>query len=258
MAAENQTIGSFERQIVRTIGYKYLLSLPTGYDAEPGRRWPVLLFLHGGGERGTDPWLVAQHGPPKLIRGPVAAPATTTTRAAAEASTETVARRETAARMLKEQFIVVSPQCPEGASWDDVAVLALLDEILAQHRADASRVYLTGLSLGGYGTWSVGLKNPQRFAAIVPVCGGGQRRDIRTRVRENKSVITSLGVWAFHGAKDATVPIEESEVLVNDLRRAGNEVRFTVYPDAGHDSWTQTYANPDLYAWMLQHRRTGQ
>jgi predicted peptidase len=116
-------------------------------------------------------------------------------------------------------------------------------------------VYLTGLSLGGYGTWSVGLKNPQRFAAIVPICGGGARRDIRRNAGGNRQMLTTLGIWAFHGARDTTVPIEESELLVNDLRRIGADVQFTVYPEAGHNSWTETYNNPDLYTWLLKHQR---
>ncbi len=256
-AADTQTVASFQKTITKNVGYHYLVSLPTGYDAAAGKKWPVILFLHGAGERGTDPWLVAKHGPPKLIRGemPAPPPAPDTPAAPAETS-EARARREAAATMLRENFIVVSPQCPAGTWWDDDAVLALLDEVMAKHQTDARRLYLTGLSMGGFGTWSVGLKYPERFAAIVPICGGGNSVDVRRSAREKKAAFTSLGVWAFHGAKDPTVPLEESETMVAALKKTGvTDLQLTVYPEAKHDSWTETYANPELYVWLLKHER---
>jgi predicted peptidase len=247
-AAEAQSVASFERTITKTVGYHYLLHLPAGYDARAERVWPLIVFLHGSGERGADPWLVAKHGPPKLLRAGSPAPANKTAEAAA--------RRTEASRFLAANFIVVSPQCPAGLWWDDDAVLALADEIVKQHKVDTRRVYLTGLSMGGFGTWSVGLKNPGRFAAIVPICGGGQRIDVMRSARERKAELQSLGVWGFHGAKDPTVPIEESESMVAALKKAGvTDLQFTVYPEAKHDSWTESYANPDLYTWLLQHQR---
>lgn len=247
-AAATQIVQSFERTISKTVGYQYLLSLPQGYEAEPSRRWPLLLFLHGSGERGAEVWNVAKHGPPKLLRGeaPAAPDETPAARTAREAS----------ARALAENFIVVSPQCPAGTWWDDDAVGALLDEIQAKHRVDAARVYLTGLSMGGYGTWSYAMKNPGRFAAIAPICGGGEPGTVRRMARARKNVYAGLGVWVFHGALDPTVPLEESQQMVDALKKAGlTEVQFTIYPEARHDSWTATYANPELYAWLLRHRR---
>lgn len=256
-AAETQTVESFQRTITKTVGYQYLLSFPTGYDAATGKLWPVLLFLHGSGERGTDPWLVAKHGPPKLLRGDLPPPVPEA--GAPAVPVESVldrARREQATALLRDRFIVVSPQCPAGQSWDDDTVLALLDEVAARYRSDPRRIYLTGLSLGGYGTWSVGLKYPERFAAIVPICGGGQPVDARRSAREKKSAFLGLGVWAFHGAKDPAVPLAESEWMIAALKQAGaTDVKFTVYPEAGHDSWTESYANPELYSWLLQHER---
>ena len=250
-AAETQTVQSFERTVTKTIGYQYLLHLPAGDAASAERVWPLIVFLHGSGERGSDPWLVARHGPPKLLRTDAPTPADETPDAAA--------RRAAAARQLATQFIVVSPQCPAGAWWDDDAVLALAEEIAAKHKVDSRRVYLTGLSMGGFGTWSVGVKNPGRFAALVPVCGGGQRFDLHRLDRPQKAALPSLGVWAFHGAKDPTVPLEESERMVAALQKAGvTDLQFTVYPEAKHDSWTETYANPDLYTWLLQHSRSPQ
>ena len=262
-AAESQTVVAFEKTITKKVGYQYLLSLPTGYDATSDKKWPVILFLHGSGERGTDPWKVAVHGPPKLIRGPVPAvaapPPAPGTKAPPPPPPETAearAFREQSAAFLKANFIVVSPQCPAGTWWDDDGVLALLDEITANHKTDPTRHYLTGLSMGGFGTWSVAMKYPERFAAIVPVCGGGSTVDLRRTGRDKKAALTSLGVWVFHGAKDPTVLLEESETMVAALKKIGvTDLRFTVYPEAKHDSWTETYNNPELYAWLLTHRR---
>ena len=249
-AAETQTVQRFDRTITKKVGYEYLLSLPQGYDPAGGKKWPLMLFLHGSGERGSDIWLVAKHGPPKLLRGEAPAPAGETPDARA--------RREAATKALAENFIVVSPQCPGGVWWDDDAIGALLDEIAAKHKVDGDRVYLTGLSMGGYGTWSYAMRNPGRFAAIVPICGGGEPGIVRRMARQKKAELTNLAVWVFHGAKDPAVPLEESEAMVAALKKAGStELQFTIYPEAMHDSWTETYANPELYAWLLkQERRT--
>ena len=234
-AAESQTVASFEKTITKQVGYQYLLALPVGYDAAKDKAWPLLVFLHGSGERGSDPWLVAKHGPPKLLR---------------ESPLSHVGQS------LAENFIVVSPQCPANTWWDDDAIGALLDEIAAKHRVDAKRVYLTGLSMGGYGTWSYAMKNPGRFAAIVPICGGGEPSMVRRMARLRKNDLTTLGVWVFHGAQDPTVPLEESQQMVDALKKAAvTDVQFTLYPEAKHDSWTETYANPELYAWLLRHSR---
>jgi predicted peptidase len=235
-AAETQTIHTFERTLTKTAAYKYLLALPLAYDAKAAtKRWPLLLFLHGSGERGDDVWLVATHGPPKIIR------------AAAD---------DSATKLLRENFIVVSPQCPKGKAWETDALLALLDEISSQHHVDATRVYLTGLSMGGFGAWDLALRFPERFAAVVPICGGGDFLSPYFTHLTKRADLRRLGVWAFHGAKDATVPPAESERMINLLKRFEvADVKLTVYPEATHDSWTLTYANPEVYAWLLQHQR---
>lgn len=198
----------------------YLLSLPPGYGVEK-QSWPVLIFLHGSGERGSNLSLVKKHGPPKLVDS----------------------------RALP--FIVVSPQCPSGARWKDDAVLAslqgMLDEISRKFSADVERVYLTGLSLGGEGTWHWAWKEPYRFAAIAPICGRADPEWGRS--------LGHLPTWVFHGAKDTAVPLSQSEAIVEVLRASGNEPRFTVYPEAGHDSWTESYANDELYAWLLTFKK---
>jgi predicted peptidase len=219
-----QTAQEFHLERKQVLTADYLLFLPHGYDASSKKRWPLILFLHGAGERGTNIWLVAKHGPPKV---------------------------DTAAANFP--FIVVSPQCPEGRIWSNDLLLALLDGIEKKYPVDLHRVYLTGLSLGGFGTWSLGLSHPERFAAIAPICGGG---DLITPLLADKSTLTTLPVWAFHGGKDPVVPPEESERMVNYLKKLGvQEVKLTIYPEAQHDCWTETYANPELFDWFLRHSR---
>ena len=222
-----QQVRKFSKDITRTVALDYLLFLPKDHAAEPEKRWPLILFLHGAGERGSDVWRVAVHGPPKIVRDKPDFP-----------------------------FIVVSPQCPAGRRWADDEVLALLDDVLERYPVDRQRVYLTGLSMGGYGTWSLGMSHPARFAAIVPICGGGDPLKALLPDPQNVQALRSLPVWAFRGAKDPTVKLAESERMVDALRKFGcKEVELTVYPEAQHDSWTETYANPKLYDWLLSHRR---
>ena len=226
MALKNQVKKSFKGKSVKALGLEYLLFLPADYQKDKEKPWPLMLFLHGAGERGKDLSKVTVHGPPKLVKENGDFP-----------------------------FILVSPQCPAGESWSDEALLGLLDEVIKKHRVDTSRVYLTGLSMGGYGSWSLGLNNPERFAALVPICGGGDLLPVLLPGGGKQAALKKLPVWAFHGAKDSVVPISESERMVNALKKAGNQnVKFTVYPEADHDSWTETYKNQELYDWLLQQK----
>jgi predicted peptidase len=223
----NQKPVAFKKKLTETAKANYLLFLPAQYKKGSSTRWPLLLFLHGAGERGTNIWKVAAHGPPKLVKNTPDFP-----------------------------FIVVSPQCPTGERWSANILNALLDDVTRRYRVDTNRVYLTGLSMGGYGTWKLALAHPQRFAAIVPICGGGETIDVLLAGRRRAAALKTMGIWAFHGAKDPVVPLEESERMANALKRAGcTNVQLTVYPDATHDSWTETYNNPKLYDWLLAHRR---
>ena len=213
--------------VTKTATLDYLLYQPKDYDAKGDKKWPLILFLHGAGERGTDLAKVTIHGPPKLVKQGKEFP-----------------------------FIIVSPQCPENQRWDSAALLALLDDLIAKHKVDASRVYVTGLSMGGYGSWSLGMLHPEKFAAIAPICGGGSTIDVKLSNRQKANPLKTLGVWAFHGGKDSVVPVAESERMINELKKAGcADVKLTVYPEANHDSWTATYDNPELYDWFLQHKR---
>jgi predicted peptidase len=222
-----QTAKRFSKRVSRTVTLDYLLFLPQEYSAKPEQKWPLILFLHGAGERGTNVSLVATHGPPKIVKNKPDFP-----------------------------FIVVSPQCPEGQTWANDALLALLADIMKTCRVDASRVYLTGLSMGGYGTWSLGLAYPEKFAAIAPICGGGDPLKILLPDPKKAAALKRLPVWAFHGAKDPVVKLNESERMVNALKQAGStNVQLTVYPEADHDSWTVTYDDPKFYEWLLAQQR---
>jgi len=213
-----QSAKTLDEQVVKSVTCDYLLSLPKGYG-EKDQRWPLMLFLHGAGERGSDLELVKKHGPPKLIEQGKDFP-----------------------------FIVVSPQCPSDLWWPELidTLTALLDELESTYAVDPGRVYLTGLSMGGFGTWSLACDRPERFAAIVPICGGGQWF-LGNRLKD-------VPVWAFHGAKDSVVPLELSEKMVEAAKRAGGDAKLTVYPEANHDSWTATYDNAELYEWLLSHK----
>ncbi|HEV2131679.1 MAG TPA: prolyl oligopeptidase family serine peptidase, partial [Longimicrobiaceae bacterium] len=206
------------RHVVREATGRYLLFLPAGYAGSRGERWPLILFLHGAGERGDDLEKVMIHGPPKLV-----------------------------AERPDFPFIVVSPQVPEDRIWSVSFLDALLEEVTERYRVDPDRIYVTGLSMGGYGTWHLAMEYPHRFAAIAPISGGGTITGACT--------LRHLPIWAFHGAQDEIVPPSRSEELVERLRRCEGNVRFTLYPDAGHDAWTRTYENPELYEWFLRHRR---
>ena len=220
-----QSSHSFEGVVSKKVAYKYLQFLPEAYDSDSSKEWPLILFLHGAGERGNDLQKVKVHGPPKMVESRPDFP-----------------------------FVVVSPQCPEGVVWDSEALLAMLDEVTHRLRIDEKRVYLTGLSMGGFGTWNLVGKAPERFAAAAPVCGGGNTRDFL--LPKSREALQTLPIWVFHGRQDDVVELEESQRLVNFFQnRLKTDIQMTIYPEAGHDSWTETYNNPKLYEWFLSHSR---
>ena len=216
LAAEPGTQRSAELKTQVQVKMDYLLYLPKDYDAKDA--WPLLLFLHGAGERGEDLELVKKHGPPKLISEGQDFP-----------------------------FIVVSPQCLKDRWWEPIELIALLDELVQKYNVDEDRIYLTGLSMGGFGTWRLAAFAPDRFAAIAPICGGGETHWAK--------YIAPLPVWAFHGAKDKGVPLERSEAMIEAIKKQGGHPKLTVYPEAEHDSWTETYNNPKFYEWLLEQKR---
>jgi esterase/lipase len=208
------------KKVVKNISAEYLLYLPEKYYEK--KQWPLIFFLHGAAERGDDINKLKDKGLPQILKGKKDFP-----------------------------FIVVSPQCPGDAWWthdSQLEVLStVLDDIVKRYKVDKDRIYLTGLSMGGHGTWGLADKHPDRFAAIAPVCGNGNP--------DNAYKIKHIPVWVFHGARDPVVSIKGAEKMVKALQECGGDVKFTVYPKAGHDSWTATYNNPELYKWFLKYSR---
>ena len=199
------------------LSLRYLLYLPEDYDSQ--EKWPLLLFLHGSGERGSDIEKVNVHGPPKL-----------------------------AAAGKQFPFIVISPQCPSYRGWEISQLDALLTHVEQTLKVDPDRVYVTGLSLGGQGTWRLAASFPDRFAAIAPVCGRAETSGAER--------VAHIPTWIFHGGNDTAVPLQESAKMMKALIKAGGNPRITIYPVADHDSWTETYENAELYEWLLKQKRT--
>jgi predicted peptidase len=208
----------------RTVSLNYLLHIPKEAEDGSNEKWPTILFLHGIGESGDDPSAVLRTGLPRYVN-----------------------------QRMDFPFIVIAPQCPWNTWWPELA--DPLEELLRYCEAtlavDSQRLYLTGLSMGGYGSWYFGALWPKRFAAVAPICGGGL---VFHGFPKRVDRLRNTPVWAFHGALDDAVPLVESERLVDALRKSGGTIKFTVYPHAGHDSWTETYNNPELYSWFLSHR----
>ena len=233
-----RTVESVETMSRVVAGHQlsYLMQAPSGPAPEGG--WPLLLFLHGYGECGDDIEKVRKHGPPKLIQ-----------------------------RFSQLQgCVIVSPQCPSDSWWRVDALRALVDEVVANRGdIDRSRLYVTGLSMGGYGIWSFISRYPEYFAAAVPICGGGDPFHLpANRPPEKVGVVNefdpvglrtvrSLPVWSFHGADDGSVPLSEGEMMVSILRDGGNKsVNWTVYDGVGHvGAWERAYESHELWEWIF-------
>ncbi|TCI05284.1 phospholipase [Corallincola luteus] len=207
----------FTKEIVKAVSVKYLLYLPERYT-ESVRQWPLIVHLHGAGECGDDLELVKGQGIPYLIEAGNQLP-----------------------------FIVLSPQCPEYEQWDPATIKALIEDISNTHKVDTKRIYLTGFSMGGYGGWATAIRYPKLFAAIAPICSFANPK--------HASRLTSLPIWAFHGAKDDCVPAEGAQRMIDAVNSCGGKAKFTLYPEAGHDSWSKTYSNGELFGWFLEHEK---
>lgn len=210
------------KQITKTVELDYLLHLPP--NAEKADSLPLILFLHGSGERGSDLARVSQVGLPKLVEADPQFP-----------------------------FIFVAPQCPTNTIWltHFDALNALLDDVIAAYPVDTRRIYITGLSMGGTGTWGFAAAYPERAAAIVPVCGG----DGWFSGDDSLCALKDTPTWTFHGALDQVIPLAETARMVRALKACGGNVRLTVYPDVEHNSWNNAYAEPELYTWLLEQHR---
>ena len=244
----------------------YWMYLPQGYHEDTDRKWPIIMFLHGGGERGDQLELVLRHGPimevvlkqrnlPFIIIAPQMP----------ELSKEEQLRREERRKVERQEEPAPSRQplrrettnkTPRWGrlgpveGWHDLEadLLLMLDRATNEYRGDVDRVYLTGLSYGGYGTWYMAMHHPDRFAAVAPICGAGPP-DLAHKIGQ-------LPVWLFQGGRDSVVRPEWALATAEALDLAGGDVRVTVHEDLSHDSWTRVYQGKDLYDWFLAHRRT--
>lgn len=202
---------------VRSIqGLRCVVGFPEGYRS--GEAYPTILFLHGAGSRGTD--LEVLRGNPYF---------------------QILSQKE------EFPFVSIAPQCHENTWFDLIdALKRLVAEAVSYDFVDAERLYLMGASMGGYATWQLAMSVPWRFAAIVPICGGG--------MYWNAARLAHVPIWAFHGALDQTVLPEESQKMVDAVNRRGGDAKLTIYPNNGHDAWSDTYGDPAVFRWLLQHR----
>jgi predicted peptidase len=202
----------------REVTLRYWLYLPKEYDDKPAEKWPLLLFLHGGGERGDDLEKVKIHGPPKLV-----------------------------AHGKQFPFVLVSPQVPTDDRWHADELAKLLDSLANTLRIDTQRLYVTGLSMGGSGTWSLVSAYPDKFAAAMPMCGRGDLEAVPK--------LAKTPIWVLVGGQDRERTVQNCEDMANALAKAGCDGRFTLYFQLPHDCWTVTYDNPQTYEWLLSHKR---
>ena len=218
-AQATEKAGTFSTVLRRKETLKYIVSLPRDYEHSKSR-WPVILYLHGAGDRGNDLNLVKREGPPYEAQHRPDFP-----------------------------FIVVSPQLPRTEDvWAayDRALIQLMEKVLDHYRADRSRVYLTGISMGGMGVWELAKENPGYFAAIAPLAGWNDP--------EWAPDLAHIPIWVFHGVKDDVVPPFASERMVQALGAVGGDPKFTLLPDMDHGIGPMVWARKDLYEWMLDHR----
>lgn len=239
MLQARQETGFLNRSVtVQGTTYKYVVYLPPDYTKS--KRWPVVLFLHGAGERGDDGLAQSQVG----IGGAV--------------------------RFHADRFpaVIVMPQCRKEVWWTDPAMeaqaLAALDASIKEFKGDKSRVYLTGLSMGGYGTFALGAKHAARFAAMAPICGGAVRPNRRgvpqapaptgDPYAETAKGIGTKPIWIFHGAADPTVPVTESQKMRDAIKAAGGDPKYSEYPGVGHNSWDKAYNEVEFPKWLFSHK----
>lgn len=198
----------------------YAVYVPADYT--PKKAWPLIMFLHGAGERGDDGIIQTQVGIGPAIQ----------------------------AHPDRFPCIVVMPQCPKTGWWDvaEADIDLALSQTRASYNVDPKRIYLTGLSMGGFGTWGYGARRLDVYAALMPVCGRGNAADA--------PALAKKPIWAFHGAKDSVVPVQNSRDMVEAVRRAGGDVRYTEYPELDHNSWDAAYGDADAIRWLLGCRKS--
>jgi predicted peptidase len=224
LLAADPTPGKQVEQVLKVEGKEipYLLYLPANYNGNT--KVPLMLFLHGRGESQGPLSVVAKWGPPARVEHGYSYP-----------------------------FVIASPQCPEKESWPQAGqqrlLVALLDHLAKTMQIDTDRIYLTGLSMGGYGSWKLAADHPERFAAVAPVCGAGNPADAEK--------LKQLPIWVFHGTEDKAVPFQKSQEMVDAISKSGGtNIRFTSLESIGHNSWEAAYASPELYEWLAKQTAT--
>ncbi len=219
-------------------GLPYRLFVPKNYDA--AKKYPLIVYLHGAGERGTENEShIAKNGAPKLVSDEV---------------------------QIKTPCFVLAPQCPPDKRWVEVnwgekephkmpetpsepmrLLLQLLDELPKEFSLDSQRLYLMGISMGGFGTWDLLARRPQLFAAAVPICGGADN--------STAPMIKHIPIWAFHGDADGVVFVGRTRTMVEAVKVVGGNIKYSEYPGVGHNSWDKAFAEPGLFDWLLAQRR---
>lgn len=206
-----------ETQVKQSEGMNYVIRYPNHYKEE--EKYPVLIFLHGAGTRGTDIQ--------KMLGNPFF---------------------QLTDSYADFPFVSIAPQCHKDTWFDLFTQLQeFVRKIVKEAYADPERIYLMGVSMGGYAAWQLAMSMPEVFAAMVPVCGGG--------MYWNAARLISVPIWAFHGAKDGVVFPEESKKMTDAVNRLGGSAKLTVYPDRMHDAWSDTYRNPEVFRWLLEHKK---
>lgn len=233
----SQETGFLNRRIeVKGVTYRFQVYVPEDFRRDEHKPWPILLFLHGRGERGSEGMFQTQIGLPLAVRD----------------------------HPERWPFIIVMPQCLFPNFWTDPVMLdmamAALDQETVEFHTDPARTYLTGLSMGGYGAWELARMHPHRWAAIVIAAGGifwsyapERWQQSATLPGEYARVIGRTPIWMFHGSEDNVVPVRESELMYNAFKSGGGNVRFWIYQGLHHDSWARAYNEPELPKWLLSH-----
>tara|TARA_B100001245_G_scaffold229969_1_gene208873 strand:- start:259 stop:1008 length:750 start_codon:yes stop_codon:yes gene_type:complete len=203
----------------KKVSLRYWQFLPKSYDGK--KKFPFMLFLHGAGERGSSLEKVKKWGPPRLV-----------------------------SKKKDFPFVLISPQCPRGTWWKTEELYQLVRHIAGSLKVDSRKMYVTGLSMGGFGSWHLMDRYPGLFAAGVPICGGGKAASARNLV--------NTPIWAFHGDADGVVKAELSKLMIKAIEKAGGKkAKLTLYPGVGHNSWSKAYANEEVYKWLLSHKASG-
>ena len=203
----------------KNVTLRFWQFLPKAYNGK--KEFPLMLFLHGAGERGDKLEAVKKWGPPKLV-----------------------------GKRKDFPFVLISPQCPRGTWWKVDELYQLVNQVAGKLKIDRRRMYVTGLSMGGFGSWHLMARYPKLFAAGVPICGGGNALSAKNLV--------DIPIWAFHGSADGVVKPELSKLMIEKIKEAGGKkAKLTIYPGVGHNSWSKAYANEEVYKWLLSHRSAG-